>query len=1038
MNRDRFVEIERVCQAALDRDSAGRAAFLDDACRGDAELRSEVEALLAGASESSWPAETARGVAGTLEAGEHLGPYEIVARVGAGGMGEVYQARDTRLGRTVAIKVLFAGMDADPERRQKLARESRAIAALNHPNICSLYDVGRELPTDGSGAPRPGDAIDFLVMEHIAGVPIAAPSSVETALGYAVQIADALRASHAQGIVHRDLKPSNVMVTAGGQVKVLDFGLAKQLVDRGPSGALRGADATLTGHGVAVGTLSYMSPEQVEGKPVDACTDIFSFGALFYELLTGHRAFEGDSPVSILSAILRDPPPPVHTVRRDVPRELAAILSRCLQKDREARFPSAAELSQALRRCQSRLYGNVGLRSFLRPRFLVPATLLLVGALAGGGWLAYRTSRARWARTVLLPDLVRVAAIPTGRSFLLAREARRYLADDPMLQDVWRMVATLPLIQTTPPGALVEWKDYAAGDEVAWERLGTTPLTVAVPSGYVRWRVSKDGYDTIEAAFSLFVGPKALELKRKGTTPPGMVHVPRVPEPDGQKTHLAEYYLDRYEVTNRQFKEFVDAGAYRIRKYWPTRFEDEGRELTWEQAMERFKDSTGRPGPSTWAYGTYPDGQAEFPVGGVSWFEAAAYAAFRGKSLPTVDHWRNAADFGLFSDIVPLSNFGSGPAPVGTFRGLGAWGTYDMAGNVKEWCQNSIEGGDARYILGGGFGEDRTLFEALDAQPPSRRQANFGIRCASYPTPARTDLQGPVTVRRRDYSKEKPVDDETFRTYRSVYTYDRTPLNPVVESVDETNEYWRKEKITFDAAYGTSERVIAYLFLPRNAAPPYQVVVYYPSGHAVRMRSSANLSAQPFQGLVRTGRAVLQPVFKGHFERKGGPALSVTGTPNLQRDRVIQQYRDLARSIDYLASRPDIDAARIAYYSASAGVTNGPVFLALEPRFKAAVLLAGGLPSSRFAPEIDAINFITRVTTPTLLLSGRYDFLFPVESSQEPFMRLLGAPDADKRHRVFENAGHLPSAADIPEAGGLIIDWLDKYLGPVRPRNGGR
>jgi formylglycine-generating enzyme required for sulfatase activity len=1077
MNRERFVEIERVCQAALDLGSGERAAFLDQECRGDADLRAEVESLLAAASGPTLPTGTALPPKerATLTPGQRLGPYEITGPAGAGGMGEVYKARDTRLGRTVAIKVLPAGMEANPEHRTRFVREARAIAGVSHPHICSLYDVGREAPT-GGGEPT-SQPIDFLVMEYIDGTRLTPPCPLDTAIEYAIQIADALRSSHEKNILHRDLKPANVMVTPNGQVKVLDFGLAKQLdawndVDQRPTDTRPQVSASLSRPGVAMGTLSYMSPEQVEGKPLDGRSDIFSFGALLYELLTAKRAFQGDSAVSTLSAILRDTPEPASKVRRDVPRALEAVIDRCLQKDRDARFATAADLHRALARVQAERFGRyAGWRVLRRPIVSVPLVVLAVAAIVAGGWFAYRASRARWARNVLLPEISRLSAAgPNARAFVLAREARRYLPDDRTLQDAWVAVATLPLIQTTPPGARIEWRDYAATDDTPWESLGTTPLlpwwvrwfvlparfvaqklrlsseplirptdldkSDMVPSAFVRWRVSKDGYDPLEVAFALFVGPKALELKPKDSTPPGMVRVPAAQyQPvDGPAHKLDEYYLDKYEVTNREFKAFVDAGGYRRREFWTHPFVRDGRELTWEQAMVEFRDSTGLPGPSTWAYGAYPDGQAEYPVGGVSWFEAAAYAAFKGKSLPTVHHWRNAADFNLFSDIVPPSNFGPGPAPVGKFRGMGAWGTYDMAGNVKEWCANAVHEGDRRYIVGGGFGEASTLFEAADAQPAFRRLARYGLRCALYERPLPVDLLAPVEIKRRDYSKAKPVDDATFHAIQGLYSYDHTPLNEKIESVDEGGESWRKEKISFDAAYGDHERVTAYLFLPRMTAPPYQVVVYYPSGYAIRMRSSERLLVVPFQGILRTGRAVLHPIYKGHFERKGGPPLSATANPSGIRDRIIEHYKDLARSVDYLVTRSDIDTGKLAYYGASAGVTNASVFLAMEPRLKAAVLIAGGLTSNRMLPEVDSINFAPRAKTPTLLLSGRLDFVFPVESNQDPLIRLLGAADKDKKHVVFEDTGHFPSLDDIPEAARLTLEWLDRYLGPVKTK----
>jgi dienelactone hydrolase len=356
-----------------------------------------------------------------------------------------------------------------------------------------------------------------------------------------------------------------------------------------------------------------------------------------------------------------------------------------------------------------------------------------------------------------------------------------------------------------------------------------------------------------------------------------------------------------------------------------------------------------------------------------------------------------------------------------------------MAGNVKEWCANSVEASDSRYILGGGFGEPGHMFEASDAQPPFRRLATYGFRCARHLRPIAEALLVPVGIARRDYDKEKPVDDETFRAYRSMYAYDRTPLNAIVESVDDSREYWRKEKITFDAAY-PNDRVIAYLFLPRNAVAPYQVVVYFPPALAVRLRSSANLPTQFFEHFLRTGRAVLYPVYRGQFERGTGSMVDRRAQPIAFRDRIISIYRDLGRGIDYLETRPDIDATRLAFYGTSMGVTAGTVLMGLEPRLKASILLSGGLLSSKVPPEVDALNFAPRAKMPTLLITGRYDFGFPVDSNQKPLIRLLGAPEKDKQHKIFERAGHFPNPDDGPEIFRLMLDWLDRYLGRVRTK----
>ncbi len=279
-----------------------------------------------------------------LAPGVRLGPYEIVSALGAGGMGEVYKARDTRLDRTVAIKVLPEHVASDPELKQRFEREAKTISSLNHPHICTLYDVGRE-----------GDT-DFLVMEHLEGDTLAQRLTkgalpLDQALQIAIQIADALDKAHRQGIVHRDLKPGNIMLTKTG-AKLLDFGLAK-LRKPGTTGAEGFPDATtedvrLTEPGTLMGTLPYMAPEQLEGQEADARTDIFAFGAVVHEMITGKRAFEGKSQASLISAILKDAPPLLSTVQPLAPTLLDHVLQRCLAKEPDDRWQSASDVEAAL------------------------------------------------------------------------------------------------------------------------------------------------------------------------------------------------------------------------------------------------------------------------------------------------------------------------------------------------------------------------------------------------------------------------------------------------------------------------------------------------------------------------------------------------------------------------------------------------------------------------------------------------------------------------------------------------------------------
>jgi serine/threonine protein kinase len=272
--------------------------------------------------------------------GTRLGPYDIIARIGAGGMGEVFRARDTRLNRSVAIKVLPSGLAADQQLRGRFEREARTISSLNHPHICTLFDVGHQ------------EGVDFLVLEYLEGETVAERLAragrldPAQALKIAIDVCDGLSAAHGAGIVHRDLKPANVMLTKVG-AKVLDFGLAKAAAPVVATTALSMLPTTppnLTAQGAILGTFQYMAPEQIEGQEADARTDIFAFGALLFEMLSGRTAFDGTTRARLLGAILKDEPPAVSSVQPLAPAALDRIISTCLAKDPDARWQSAADL----------------------------------------------------------------------------------------------------------------------------------------------------------------------------------------------------------------------------------------------------------------------------------------------------------------------------------------------------------------------------------------------------------------------------------------------------------------------------------------------------------------------------------------------------------------------------------------------------------------------------------------------------------------------------------------------------------------------
>ena len=356
----------------------------------------------------------------SLASGTRLGPYEIVALIGAGGMGEVYKARDTRLDRTVAIKVLPTEAAADPERRRRFEQEARAVSALNHPHICALFDVGEHVPS----GPLPLAPVHYLVMEYLEGQTLAhrlrkGPMALEQALALGAQIAEALSAAHKLGIVHRDLKPANVMLTkASGalQAKLLDFGLARRSAANTQFRAGLSALSTegpATTPGAVMGTVPYMAPEQLEGKAADARTDLFAFGCVLYEMLTGRRAFPGDSEASVISAIMTSEPAPLRSLQPVAPPALERLVTACLAKDPDERRQSAHDVADDLRGIAQGAPASSRAPARRRRDWLLGAAPSLIVVLAGAlGWAAWQA----WWRPAAVPVRADIA-MPGGTQF---------------------------------------------------------------------------------------------------------------------------------------------------------------------------------------------------------------------------------------------------------------------------------------------------------------------------------------------------------------------------------------------------------------------------------------------------------------------------------------------------------------------------------------------------------------------------------------------------------------------------------------------
>jgi formylglycine-generating enzyme required for sulfatase activity/dienelactone hydrolase len=749
-------------------------------------------------------------------------------------------------------------------------------------------------------------------------------------------------------------------------------------------------------------------------------------------------------------------------LRKSVRGDLDWIVMKAMEKDRTRRYETANGLVMDIERHlnnepvtarpPSKVYRFHKLMRRKKVVFdaaaVVMAVLCAMGLLTA--WHFHREARIRWAREELLPKMERLI-IEGGRdnyveAYKIATEAKRYIPRDSKLSESLLKITVNISVKTEPPGAKVYMKEYKA-PENEWEYLGVSPIeNMRLPIGFFRWKMEKEGYETVFATAATFeMDMKAQSwiignditrvLDKRGTVPPGMVRV------KGQD-EIGDFFIDRYEVTNKQFKEFVNKGGYREREYWKHAFIQDGKEMTWEDAVGEFVDATGRPGPATWQAGDIPEGQEDYPVSGVSWYEAAAYAEFIGKSLPTAIHWGIAAKGGMsdgvlrcgfYKRLVPMSNFrGNGPAPVGSHPGMTAYGAYDMAGNVREWCWNEAPKG--RVIRGGAWNDEYYMFSPRSQASPFARSHKDGFRCVLYIDPNKIPQSAFEVIKVGefpDFYKEKPVSDSEFQIYKEQFSYDKTDLDAKVELKNETRQDCVQERITFNAAYG-NERMIAYLFLPRKGSPPYQTVIYFPGVGSIYEGPTKDLDRyyefeDKLLPIVRSGRAVLYPVYKGTFEREDEVLVSADWNSYLHTEWVIKIVKDFKRSIDYLETRPVIDSKRLAYFGWSWGGDMGAIIPAVEDRLAASVLGVGGVDMFT-RPEVSTFNYVSRVRIPTLMLNGKYDLGMPYETTVKPMFDLLGTPEDKKELKLYETDHWLPRN----ELNKETLAWLDRYLGPVK------
>ena len=657
------------------------------------------------------------------------------------------------------------------------------------------------------------------------------------------------------------------------------------------------------------------------------------------------------------------------------------------------------------------------------------------------------------ASVIQLSQLVNSEWRDYSDEFIMAKEVEKVIPEDKDLQKLLSRSSVRINITTDPPNADVYYKLYTK-PESEWKYLGKTPINEAqLPKCAIRWKIEKEGYMATLAASqstkfgrltadSLLIGQDFhRRLIKEEDSKGDMVYIPGADLGYGT---IPGFFIDRFEVTNKEYYEFVRQGGYEKDEYWVTLLDHMKDSAEYKAIRSTFVDITGLAGPSTWENGTYKDGQENYPVSGVNWYEALAYAQFIGKEIPTKDHWGLA--YGINLTIVqahqiggsalfaPFRNFQrDGAREIGRPPGIDPYGTYDMGGNVREWCWNSSNLG--RWMRGGSYNDNPYMgINASQAEPLDRSAIN-GFRCVSYlnrdDIPSEAFTQKTTKHRIHITGVPEPISDEGFSIIKNLYNYDQTSVNGKIESRKERKN-WVLEKVTFDAAY-EDQKITAYVFLPKDVAPPFQTVIYgYGSGAFTGPSSMDIENYYEFPAFVEyivgSGRAVIMPIVNGTFERTDQNSFKIHqrfGSHNFT-PFMIKIVKDYRRTIDYLETRgSDFDMERLCFYGMSYGPLIGQFLSAVDDRVKTNIFYAGGTTVG--IPESNPINFLPRITIPTLMINGKYDANFRVDHEIKYMYEFLGTPDEHKKLLLY-NSDHLAPKSDVVKE---TLFWLNDQFGTV-------
>ena len=1019
------------------------------------------------------------------QVGTMIGPYKLLQEIGEGGFGVVYMAEQTEpIRRKVALKIVKPGMDS----KDVVARfeaERQALALMEHPNIAKVLDGG----VTEFGRPyfvmelvKGVPLIEFCDKNKLSTM-----DRVDLFLTVCMAIDHAhrkgiihrdIKPSNIMVTLH-DGKPV---------CKVIDFGVSKALTQQLTEKTLFTAYGQMVGtptymspeqaemSGLDIDTrsdvysLGVVLYELLTGTTPLAKQEIKS--ATYDELQRLIKEEEAPRPSTRIST-LGDEATVNATNRSTDKRKLSQQLSgdidwiviKALEKDRNRRYDSAKALAEDLERHMKQeavlarppsvAYKT---RKFLRRNRLkvgIAGALVFVALIVLSSGVIIFEGREEQAKLQQQADVLAQEKAELESKTGSMEEARKRISDElPLLKaehqhvSVYRLLMELePVLKDDPlyvdavdeclHGVAIEyWPDMNMrieirdlnGDDASWFEVpfDNESGTVVLPRNRHRLRCIADGFQLYERTVlrdsKIFVYPATQE-----ESPVGMRRVPQT----GPRTFvtafpITPFYVDQYEVSNSEYKEFVDAGGYEDLEFWESQVVSGSGNLSpLLEVVGSFVDKTGMPGPGHWENGTFPEGMGEYPVHSINWYEASAYAKFKGKSLLTASHWRWATH-GADELIVPQSNFqGVEVQERGENLGIGLRDIYDSGGNVSEWVSNGLQDSFDRIHCGGSWGDPHYLYRARQSAPPLTRSDKIGFRCMQVIEPFHDRLLDIVQKRQFKVVEGGTVTPELFEAYQSMYAYDSNrDLDVEVISADLRPDEpgYREEQVLIQTAYSTEQLKVVLLF-PRERKSKYHPIVFVPGADAQRIgaydSTASGAGGRYIKQLVRTGRVIAIANYQGMFDRNAIPKNGA----NARRDWVIQLTKDVSRVIDYLETRDDIDISKLSYFGSSMGAFMGVASMTMEKRFQAGVLLVGGAVSWESKNEVDPTALAPFQTTPVLMINGEYDNVFPLETSSRPLFDLIGADD--KTLKLYPSSHGVDMRLWVP----VVDQWFKERLG---------